>query len=215
MNYLAHAYRYFENPCLAAGTGIPDWMNVVDRKNRPRKKSAATLIGHEDPTIAAIAKGCVQHHDDDFLFHAGPTFQRLNAELAIECRTEHGIAASHQAGFLGHIIIELLLDAVLCERDPLLLDRYYQTLKDVGSVAIQSATTLICPRPVTSLATLIDRFIEVRFLADYARDDGLLMRLNGVMKRVGLPELPSQIVNWFPSVRYRVRIVADELLVGR
>ena len=40
------------------------------------------------------------------------------------------------------------------------------------------------------LATFIELFERERFLADYAEDGSLRMRLNQVMRRVGLPLLP-------------------------
>src|SRR5262245_35641363 len=32
MNYLAHGWRFVEEPYLLAGTAAPDWMSVIDRK---------------------------------------------------------------------------------------------------------------------------------------------------------------------------------------
>lgn len=189
-------------------------MNVVDRKNRARKKSALLVFDNEDARIAAVARGCVQHHDDDQLFHQGPVFLKLSTQLAIESRSEYGVDPSYQAGFLGHIIVELVLDTILCERFPGILDQFYDVFDSVDVELVQTATSLICPRPVTTLAELIPKFVKARFIEDYLSDEGLLRRLSGVMSRVGLPKLSESLTAWFPSVRYRVRAVTDELLAG-
>jgi hypothetical protein len=189
-------------------------MNVVDRKNRSRKRSALLVTENEEPRIAAVAKGCVQHHDDDQLFHQGPTFLRLSTELAIESRSDYGVDPTYQAGFLGHIVVELVLDTILCERHPGILDRFYEVFDNVDAELVQTAASLICPKPVTTLADLIKRFVKARFLEDYLNDEGLLRRLSGVMTRVQLPKLPETLTDWLPSVRYRVRAAADELLAG-
>lgn len=212
MNYLAHAYRFLDDPCFVAGTSLPDWMNIADRKNRPRRQFAEPLTHDERPAIAAIARGCVQHHHDDRWFHQTIAFVSLSTRFAVELRELLQPGLGHQAGFVGHISVELLLDAILCERDPHLLDRYYAALKSLDYAVVESAANAICPRPVTQLAPLLPRFIAARFLDDYRSDDGLLMRLGGVMRRVNLPPLPSAVASWLGTARTRIRASADELL---
>lgn len=187
-------------------------MNVIDRKNRARKRFAEPVIDDPDPEIAAFARGCIQHHDDDRWFHTKESFLRMNTEFAIEIKPLLGEGMGHQAAFLGHISVELLLDAILTERDPSLLEGYYQILADLDSDKLQMAANKICRKPVTMLKLLVNRFLEVRFLADYHDDALLCMRLNGVMKRVGLPPLPESVIPWLASARTRVRAAADELL---
>jgi hypothetical protein len=56
------------------------------------------------------------------------------------------------------------------------------------------------------LAWLIPRFVAERFLWDYADDGKLTYRLNQVMRRVGLPMLPTRFERVLPSAR---RLVAE------
>ena len=110
--------------------------------------------------------------------------------------------------------MELLLDAVLIERQHTLLDAYYNNLRDIDHDKIQLAANKICRKPVLNLTALVPRFVRERFLADYGRDDTLLYRLNGVMKRIGLPLLPVGVIEWLASARPRVRSSADLLLTS-
>lgn len=213
LNYLAHAYRHLDSPYYAAGTALPDWMSVIDRKNRARRQFAEPVADHEDPEIAAFAQGVMRHHDDDRWFHSNRYFVQLSTEFAVEIRKQIGSGLGHQAGFVGHITVELLLDAVLMDRHPGLVDAYYETLGDLNHGKIEEAANKICRKPVSKLVILIPRFIEERFLADYPDDDLLLMRLNGVMRRVGLPPLPDILKAWLATARIRVRGLADKLLV--
>ncbi len=66
---------------------------------------------------------------------------------------------SHQAGFLGHIAVELLLDSVLIEDVPARLDAYYNALTKLDPDAIQSLAQRLLPRPVERLELLVPRFI--------------------------------------------------------
>lgn len=212
MNYLSHAYLHLDEPYFAAGTALPDWMSVIDRKNRARRQFAEPVVDDPDPAIAAFAQGCVQHHVDDRWFHMCDRFVQLSTEFAVEIRELLEKGMGHQAGFVGHISVELLMDAILCERDDTLLDRYYDNLNSLCSTKMQDAANKICRKPVTVLTVLIPRFINERFLADYHDDELLRRRLNGVMKRVGLPPLPETLNAWLASARNRVREHTDELL---
>ena len=55
MNYLAHAYRFLDQPLFVAGTALPDWMNVLNRRNRPRRQYAQPLLADDDPAVAQLA----------------------------------------------------------------------------------------------------------------------------------------------------------------
>jgi hypothetical protein len=211
VNYLAHAYRFLDRPLFVAGTALPDWMNVVDRKNRARKQYALPVLHDPNGGIAEFAAGVLQHHADDDWFHSKPEFVTLSSTFAVEVRALLAPGLAHQAAFVGHICVELLLDAVLIQRDASLLDRYYRLLDDLDLHLVQQAANRILKRPEDRLALLIPRFSQERFLADYPTDAGLLYRLNGVMKRVGLPPLPD-LCQWLASARRRVHLQANDLL---
>ncbi len=187
-------------------------MSVIDRKNRARRQYAEPVVSHSDPRISAFAQGCLQHHADDFWFHQNATFVRLSTQFAVELREQLAAGLGHQAGFLGHISVELLLDWTLDERDPRLMDRYYALLASLDVELVQAAAGEICRKPVTGIVDLLPRFIEVRFLESYRDDQRLLTSLNRVMKRIGLPMLPAGLTSWLPSARARVQQCADKLL---
>ncbi len=188
-------------------------MSVIDRKNRARRQYAEPVTEHDDPRVAAFAQGCLQHHADDFWFHQSQCFVSLSTHFAVELRGLLEAGLGHQAGFVGHISVELLLDAILVERTPTLLDEYYSALSSLDFELVQSAANAICRKPVTRLVELLPRFIEARFLADYSDDVLLLRSLNGVMKRIGLPRLPDSVADWLAPARVRVRSLADQLLL--
>lgn len=211
MNYLAHAYRFLDQPLFVAGTALPDWMNVVNRKNRPRRQYAEPLLGDNDAAVAQLAAGVIQHHDDDHWFHQQPVFLELSSRFSIQLRDLLTAGRGHQAAFLGHIGVELLLDAALIERDSGLLSRYYEILDALDVRMVQAAANRILRQPETHLEILLPRFSREKFLADYPDDLGLQVRLAGVMRRVGLPPLPD-LSQWLKQARQQVYIRADELL---
>ena len=225
MNYLAHGWRFANDPYFLAGTAAPDWLSVIDRKTRLRSRVAAGFIEDADPVLAAVARGVMQHHADDAWFHATPAFNELNLAFALEIRNTLPGDEGFRPSFLGHILVELLLDATLTEDQPRRLDDYYAALATLDPAATEGAIERLATRVARDsvagtpprndglqVAALIPRFIAERFLYDYLDDGKLLTRLNHVMRRVGLPQLPPSIVTLFPAMRKRVRERMAELL---
>ena len=72
---------------------------------------------------------------------------------------------------------------------------------------IERCVNAITGKPTDRLADVIRRFVESQFLYDYLDQAKLLMRLNQVMKRVGLTPLPPEVGDWLPR--------ADKLVESR
>lgn len=214
MNYLAHGWRFAHEPYVLAGTAVPDWLNVIDRRMKVRSKTAALFVEHDDPATAAIARGIVQHHRDDAWFHETPTFVRLSGEFSRRLAAVLPGDEGFRPWFLGHILVELLLDAALIEEEPRRLDDYYAALAAVDPLATQSAVNAIATKTTDRLTVLLPRFLAERFLYDYLDDGKLLTRLNAVMRRVGLPQLPGEVAHVFPDCRQTVRAGFQVLLNG-
>jgi len=212
MNYLAHGWRFAGEPYFLAGTAAPDWLSVIDRKVRLRPMRAAEFVAAGDPVLAAVARGVMQHLADDAWFHATPAFNELNLAFAVEIRDALPGDEGFRPSFLGHILVELLLDATLAEEEPRRLDDYYAALAALDPAATQRAISHLATQPTDRIALLIPRFAAERFLYDYSDDAKLLTRLNQVMRRASLPLLPPAIAELFPAMRQRVRERRAELL---
>jgi hypothetical protein len=212
MNYLAHGFRFTDEPYFLAGTAAPDWLSVIDRKMRLRSKLAAEFVDDQEPHLAALAGGVVQHHHDDAWFHQTAAFAELSLDFAVQVRDALPADDGFRPSFLGHILVELLLDAVLAEEEPARLDDYYAALARIDPAAVQAAINRLATRSSDRVGMLIDRFCRERFLYDYLDDERLLVRLNHVMRRVGLPLLPGELVRLFPAMRRRVRESREGLL---
>jgi hypothetical protein len=212
MNYLAHGWRFTGEPYYLAGTAAPDWMSVIDRKVRLRSRTAAQYVADADPVRSAVARGIVQHHADDAWFHATPAFNRLCLEFTVAIRSALPGDEGFRPSFLGHILVELLLDRALAENEPRRLDDYYAALAQLDPESTERAITRLATRPPARVAEFIERFKGERFLYDYLDDEKLLMRLNHVMRRVGLPWLPPSLADLFPDLRRRTRNEIAQLL---
>ena len=214
MNYLAHGFRFVREPYVLAGTAAPDWLSLIDRKMRLRGRRAAEFVEDANPDVAALARGVVQHHFDDGWFHQTTAFNELNLQFAVEIRAALPGDEGFRPSFLGHILVELLLDATLAEDEPRRLDDYYAALAELDPDVVQRIINRLATRTSDRVAELVERFSRERFLYDYLNDERLLMRLNHVMRRVNLPQLPAEIALLFPPMRRHVRERQTELLAG-
>ena len=214
MNYFAHGRRFLDDPYFVAGTAVPDWLSVVNRKSRARKKLAAPFAEDDQESMASLARGIVQHHHDDDWFHQTRAFTELSWNFTKEIRDRLPKDDGFRPSFLGHILVELLLDATLIDDDPGGLDAYYEVMDSLDAQAVADAVNRMVTCQTGMLAFFIPRFSAERFLYDYRDDEKLLFRLNNVMRRVRLPFLPESLTEYFPEARRLVRERVAELLVG-
>jgi hypothetical protein len=114
--------------------------------------------------------------------------------------------------FLGHILVELLLDAALIAEDPRGVDAYYRALAAVDARRVAEAVGRMNGADASPLVEIIERFLAMRFLYDYVEDEPLAYRLNQVMRRVRLPELPARFIEILPDARRLAVYWRDELL---
>ena len=212
MNYFAHGHQVLNDPYFLAGTAVPDWLSVVDRKVRAHRHRALPFVSHPNSSIAALARGIVQHHHDDAWFHATDAFNQITWRVTSLCDDALPKDEGYRPSFLGHILVELLLDAALIDADPPRLARYYASLETIDPATVERAVSEIAGRPAQNLAWFIDRFRQVRFLRDYADDLKLIFRLNQVMSRVNLLPLPDSFCTAVRAARQVVATHATQLL---
>ncbi len=218
MNFFAHSLPFLEDSWFIAGACLPDWMSVINRRVRLRKKKVLPFVADSDSWKARVAQGIIQHHLDDDWFHETPEFVQLNLEFSLQLREEVCLNDSLRTRFVGHILIEMLLDDWLSQRYPGKLEEYYQRLDELSGARLEEIVAELAgvdrQQVDVPVERFLPRFLAERFLFDYREDSRLLYRLNQVMRRVRLPELPATMLEWFPRARERVEELAPQLLCG-
>ncbi|HVA46819.1 MAG TPA: hypothetical protein VNH11_10680 [Pirellulales bacterium] len=205
MNYFAHGRRFTDEPYFLAGTAVPDWLNVVARQVKVRSKHARPFVDHADPKLAALARGIEQHHADDRWFHETRAFAELSWHFTAQIRDGLPADDGLRPSFLGHILVELLLDACLIRQAPAELDAYYRALAAVDGRWLEAAVGQMATGHPASLGDFVPLFIREQFLWDYLDDGKLCYRLNQVMRRVGLASLPDTFRGLLPEMRQMVQ----------
>ena len=86
MNYFAHGFRFLDDPYFLAGTAVPDWLSVVDRRVRVRPREAEAAAAGDDDILARVARGVARHHADDARFHTTAAFAELSLTFTAAIR---------------------------------------------------------------------------------------------------------------------------------
>lgn len=214
MNYFAHALPFLDRPYFMVGTGIPDWLVVVDRPLRLRSKHAEPFLEDPDSSVASVAGGILQHLGDDARFHTSRAFVETSLSMTVMARDALEGDTGMRPAFLGHLLVEVLLDAALIADHPDRLTEYYRVLGEVAPERVEAAVNRMAPRPTQRLALFIELFLHERILWNYLEDDKLWMRLNQVMQRVKQPPLPDHFIALLPDARKLVTKQKDALLEG-
>jgi len=214
MNYFAHALPFLDRPYFLAGTAVPDWLMVVDRRVRLRSKHVEAFLDDSDACTAAVAGGALQHLRDDARFHDSRAFAETSLAITVLARDTLGAETGMRPAFLGHLLTELLLDASLIADKTVHLTEYYRVLETVEATRVEAAVNRMAPRSTRYLAIFIDHFRKERILWDYLEDGKLTVRLNQVMRRVRLAPLPEEFAAVLPAARQLVSERKNELLDG-
>ena len=213
MNYLAHGYRFLERPLFVAGTAVPDWLSVVNRRVRARRRLVQPVVeSTRSGFVRQVGQGILQHHADDDAFHRSEAFQQMEGILCGRFRSLMPDPYDHRPGFLGHIVVELMLDAALARQHASLLDEYYCAMDHVDVQVVEDVVNQMVTQPTDRLAFFIRRFREERFLYDYMDDQRMLFRLNQVLKRVGLSQMTLEFTSILAEARSMLIDRAAELL---
>jgi len=214
MNYFAHALPFLDRPYFMAGTAVPDWLTVVDRKVRLRLRHVKPFLDAADSPITEVAGGVLQHLADDAQFHQSRAFVETSLELTARASKALGAEQSLRPRFLGHLLLEVLLDASLVADNPGKMEEYYRVLGSLDPRLIERLINRMAPRPTDRLAAMISEFCLLRILSDYAEDGKLMWRLNQVMRRLGLDQLPDRFAEILPGARRLIDAKKNDLLTG-
>ena len=231
MNSFSHAVRFLErDPQFVVGTSVPDWLTMVDRRVRARRRLAAPIANDPGHPHAELAAGIVQHHVDDSTFHGNPVFAQLNLDFALEIRERqapgdagggtdesHALSprdsqdsdsestgASFRPHFAAHILIEMLLDSCLANVYPGRLERYYGIVAAIDADQVQAGVNSVAVQSTKKLAQFVERFLEEKYIFDYHENRGVQYRLNRILSRIGLGQLDDSLLPWFAEARRQV-----------
>lgn len=134
-----------------------------------------------------------QHLKRDAYFHESPFFKNVYSQIHPHAKEAFASAGIPRFWFGTHVMIEMILDSVLIEKHPELLNQMYLDLEKSMN-QINDHLLLVehlCPDIFISG---MQKFLDSKFLYKY-KSDGLIYGLNKVYRQVGAESKDWEIKN--------------------
>ncbi len=187
MNYLSHYYfdKEDERPHYILGLIFPDLIRTFNR-NRVRKQ---VIEEHWEVEIQDLQEGVNKHHRIDKLFHSSEFFKTYNKKAFKQLQEIELEGITKYKHFVSHVLIEMLLDRLLLKEDLNTADAFYFKLNSIDKYVLGdyfNAFPYLYQKKMNFeyFWNFIQRFRSSEFLYDYQHNEGMILRLNGVMQRI-------------------------------
>lgn len=192
MNFVAHFFldREIGNPYFAIGAATPDLLSIYHPDLRIKKAQIPDVDELDlNEHGLALLDGIERHFEADRIFHSSPLFAKETGAIS------HALSERFQEGevprkyFIAHVLLELVLDKVLIEIYPDLLDTYYRHFEAAAPfLEVEIATSEICQNPLPNYSHFLQKFLENRYLYQYQRWDHIAYVLGRILRRVSIEE---------------------------
>jgi acyl carrier protein phosphodiesterase len=189
MNFLSHYYldRHRENSFFCVGVCTPDLVSIFDRRVRLKAHTLPDLSeGGVTSEQLAFHEGIMRHLEVDRIFHASDFFHKETSYFSRQLRANFGSEQVSRGFFVSHILLELLLDKILMEREPHLLENFYRRLTDPGLQFVVSLTEWAVQRKLPRYGAFYENFVVKKYLYRYTNWDNIIFVLEKILERVGI-----------------------------
>jgi len=174
--YLEHAYK--DNPYIIAGLAIPDLWHTQLNLYAPKHDANETLELHQ------FKVGLQKHFMADKVFHNSDYFISMSEWANQEIRKANTSTQLKRKFFLVHISIEILLDRVLINLFPDLVEEFYDCFANVNPEQIQTYMEQIYYYNFDGLSDRITQFTTQKRIYEYSDDNKLMDLLDWMMQKI-------------------------------
>lgn len=187
MNYLSHYYfdRDEDNKYFNLGLILPDLARAHIAKLRINPYKNITFTTKE---IASMNDGCNKHFASDRKFHNWMIFVELTNK-ATDMIRESGDKDINRDYFITHIMVEILLDKILLDKNPSLADDFYAMIDSVEMDWILKFMRYAGLQDDELWKGQHRRFMKAAFLKSYTSVENVIAAVEGVCANLGMIEL--------------------------
>ena len=189
MNFIAHYFldRHRPESHFAVGAATPDLLSIYNSRLRIKQHHIKKLEQQELSEMESIfAEGVYRHFLADKVFHSSEFFQSETQHLSARLKEDLSHTEIHRKYFIAHVLLELLLDKVIIQDHPGILEDYYDHYGEIQLNDVRMATEKIATHPLPKYEEFLDKFRKNRFLFKYKAYDHIIYVLSRIMLRVGI-----------------------------
>ncbi|MBT8327683.1 MAG: hypothetical protein KJP21_08160 [Bacteroidia bacterium] len=187
MNYLSHYYfdSSEDNKYYNLGLVLPDLARSHISKLRINPYKNIEFTTSE---ISSINKGCNKHFASDRKFHNWMTFVELTGR-ATDMIRESGDKDINRDYFITHILVEVLLDKILLDKNPNLAEDFYAMIDSVEMDWMLKYMRYAGLQDDELWKGQHRRFMKAAFLKNYTSIENVVYSVEQVALKTGLVEL--------------------------
>ena len=187
MNYLSHYYfdRDEENKYYNIGLILPDLARHYIPKLRINPYKNITFTTKE---ISSMNDGTNKHFASDRKFHNWMVFVDVT-NRATDMIRESGDKDINRDYFITHIMVEVLLDKILLDKNPTLADDFYNMIDSVEQDWILKFMRYAGLQDDELWKGQHRRFMKARFLETYTSIENVVAAVEGVCRKLDMIEL--------------------------
>lgn len=180
MNFFAHYYfdKLENNPIHTFGLLTPDLLRNFTPNDYDKKR----LQHPEIDTFWHL--GISKHFLRDKNFHNSDFFTSTYQECHETIKSTFEACEIRRFWFALHVMIEMILDKVLIQKNTNELDQFYIELKE-SILHIPTLLPQINHVNINQFETRMNRFIESQYLYKYMENNGIVYGLNRIFNQVG------------------------------
>lgn len=188
MNLVAHYHldRDLVNSFFTVGAATPDLLSIYNShlriKERHLKKLSEDERGRITPPFLA---GLQRHFFADGVFHTSPLFTRETKHISNMLEAYFPDLEIQRKFFIGHILLELMIDKVLINLHPGILESYYGHFESLLPFRdIKRSLEIAVGHELPNYEAYLKRFLRRKFLYHYADPQHIAWILRRILRRV-------------------------------
>lgn len=189
MNFLSHYYldRDRKDSWFFVGVSTPDLVSIFDRNVR-LKKNKMPLIRENENSEAEISfyNGCLRHIEVDGIFHTSDFFKEETSTISKMLVDAYDKDELNRAFFIAHVAFELILDKILIQETPGLVESFYAHMEKFSLDQQLKMTEWVTKTSLPGYKGFLHKFISRKYLSHYTDWDHVVYVLKKILMGVGV-----------------------------
>lgn len=188
MNLVAHYHldRTLVNSYFTVGAATPDLLSIYNSQLRIKQRHLKRLNEEEAGRITPpFLDGLQRHFFADGIFHTSPLFHQETKRISNMLVEYFPDLDIQRKFFIGHILLELMLDKVLINLHPGILESYYGHFEALQPFRdIKKSLQIAVGHDLPNYEAYLKRFVRRKYLYHYADPKHLAWLLRRILRRV-------------------------------
>lgn len=212
MNYLSHYYLFYptEKPAFVTGLILPDLTRTAHKRFRLK-------VNFEElpKPFLNLEEGVDLHFKTDIIFHKAAFFKEHTAQIKKIAQLQGFEAFNKYLFFFAHLVFEMMIDKILMQQHPKLVDAFYDCLLKADHQLIEQYLHYKNKSQyISQFNKFYTLFLEKQFLRNYIKPQGLaqsVMRVFNHTTKLKVSPDEKQLSGFFEATEVYLQAFVNEI----